>query len=46
MDDGTIFRLGQDDFRLCSYQRADEWQVVQPDLTYPAQRTEDIAARI
>ncbi len=25
MDDGTIFRLGQDDFRLCSYQRADEW---------------------
>ena len=25
MDDGTIFRLGHDDFRLCSYQRADEW---------------------
>ena len=25
MDDGTIFRLGKDDFRLCSYQRADEW---------------------
>ena len=25
MDDGTIIRLGKDDFRLCSYQRADEW---------------------
>ena len=25
MDDGTIFRLGKDDFRLCSYQRADDW---------------------
>ena len=25
MDDGTIFRLGEQDFRLCSYQRADDW---------------------
>ena len=25
MDDGTIFRLGEKDFRLCSYQRADDW---------------------
>ena len=25
MDDGTIFRLGPEDFRLCSYQRADDW---------------------
>ena len=25
MDDGTIFRLGEHDFRLCSYQRADDW---------------------
>ncbi|MGB1342557.1 MAG: aminomethyltransferase family protein [Pseudomonadales bacterium] len=25
MDDGTIFRLGPNDFRLCSYQRATDW---------------------
>ena len=25
LDDGTIFRLGPEDFRLCSYQRADDW---------------------
>ena len=25
LDDGTIFRLGPQDFRLCSYQRTDEW---------------------
>ncbi len=25
MDDGTIFRLGASDFRLCSYQRAIDW---------------------
>ncbi len=25
MDDGTIFRLGTNDFRLCAYQRADDW---------------------
>ena len=25
MDDGTIFRLGEQDFRLCSYQRAADW---------------------
>ena len=25
MDGGTIFRLGEQDFRLCSYQRADDW---------------------
>ncbi len=25
LDDGTIFRLGEQDFRLCSYQRADDW---------------------
>ena len=25
MDDGTIFRLGEQDFRLCSYQRAEDW---------------------
>ena len=25
MDDGTIFRLGESDYRICSYQRADDW---------------------
>ena len=25
MDDGTIFRLGEQDYRICSYQRADDW---------------------
>lgn len=25
LDDGTIFKLGAEDFRLCSYQRADDW---------------------
>ena len=46
MDDGTIFRLGQDDFRLCSYQRADEWLEwckLGFDVTI-TNETEDIAA--
>ena len=25
MDDGTIFHLAENDYRLCSYMRADEW---------------------
>jgi len=25
MDDGTIFHLGENDYRLCSYMRADDW---------------------
>ena len=25
MDDGTIFRLSEQDYRICSYQRADDW---------------------
>ncbi len=25
LDDGTLFRLGVNEFRLCSYQRADDW---------------------
>ncbi len=46
MDDGTIFRLGQDDFRLCSYQRADdwlEWCKLGFDVTI-SNETEDLAA--
>ncbi|MEC8633796.1 MAG: aminomethyltransferase family protein [Pseudomonadota bacterium] len=46
MDDGTIFRLGKDDFRLCSYQRADEWLEwckLGFDVTI-TNETEDIAA--
>ena len=46
MDDGTIFRLGQDDFRLCSYQRADEWLEwckLGFDVTI-SNETEDLAA--
>ena len=46
MDDGTIFRLGHDDFRLCSYQRADEWLdwcKLGFDV-YITNETEDIAA--
>ena len=46
MDDGTIFRLGKDDFRLCSYQRADEWLEwckLGFDVTI-SNETEDIAA--
>ena len=26
MDDGTIFHLAENDYRLCSYMRADEWR--------------------
>jgi len=46
MDDGTIFRLGKDDFRLCSYQRADEWLEwckLGFDVTI-SNETEDLAA--
>jgi len=46
MDDGTIFRLGKEDFRLCSYQRADdwlEWCRLGFDVTIHNE-TEDIAA--
>ena len=46
MDDGTIFRLGHDDFRLCSYQRADEWLEwckLGFDVTI-SNETEDLAA--
>ena len=46
MDDGTIFRLGQNDFRLCSYQRADEWLEwckLGFDVTI-SNETEDLAA--
>ena len=46
MDDGTIFRLGTDDFRLCSYQRADEWLEwckLGFDVTI-SNETEDLAA--
>ena len=46
MDDGTIFRLGKDDFRLCCYQRADEWLEwckLGFDVTI-SNETEDLAA--
>jgi len=46
MDDGTIFRLGKEDFRLCSYQRADEWLEwckLGFDVTI-SNETEDLAA--
>lgn len=46
MDDGTIFRLSKDDFRLCSYQRADEWLEwckLGFDVTI-SNETEDLAA--
>ena len=37
MDDGTIFRLGEQDYRICSYQRADDWlaSVSYTHLTLP-----------
>ena len=46
MDDGTIFRLGESDYRLCSYQRAIDWLLwcaMGFDVTI-TDETEDLAA--
>jgi|TARA_B110000238_G_scaffold193747_1_gene230639 aminomethyltransferase len=46
MDDGTIFRLGESDYRLCSYQRAIDWLLwcaIGFDVSI-TDETEDLAA--